>query len=110
MRKVLALGAAVLFIGSVGVAGAQERLPQSSIRIRIRRRSRGWRCLWEFGSYVRPLIGPHSSIGLAKPKPCLVAFSRSIYPVTNSSGNGRQLARRRPCGDRSHVLVDPLYG
>ena len=29
MRKVLALGAAVLFIGSVGVAGAQERLPQS---------------------------------------------------------------------------------
>lgn len=30
MRKVLALGAAVLFIGSVGVAGAQERLPQSS--------------------------------------------------------------------------------
>jgi hypothetical protein len=30
MRNVLALGAAVLFIGSVGVAGAQERLPQSS--------------------------------------------------------------------------------
>ena len=30
MRKVLALGAAVLFISSVGVAGAQERLPQSS--------------------------------------------------------------------------------
>ncbi|MDP9132618.1 MAG: hypothetical protein M3M98_05730 [Nitrospirota bacterium] len=30
MRNVLALGAAVLFISSVGVAGAQERLPQSS--------------------------------------------------------------------------------
>jgi hypothetical protein len=30
MRNVLALGAAVLFVGSVGVAGAQERLPQSS--------------------------------------------------------------------------------
>ncbi len=30
MRKVLALGAVVLFIGSVSVAGAQERLPQSS--------------------------------------------------------------------------------
>ena len=30
MRNVLALGAAVLFIGSVGVVGAQERLPQSS--------------------------------------------------------------------------------
>ena len=30
MRKVLALGAAVLFMGSVGVAVAQERLPQSS--------------------------------------------------------------------------------
>jgi len=30
MRNVLALGAAVLFVSSVGVAGAQERLPQSS--------------------------------------------------------------------------------
>ena len=30
MRNVLALGAVVLFIGSVSVAGAQERLPQSS--------------------------------------------------------------------------------
>ena len=30
MRNVLALGAAVLFLGSVSVAGAQERLPQSS--------------------------------------------------------------------------------
>ncbi|GMV50466.1 hypothetical protein FBQ96_01180 [Nitrospirales bacterium NOB] len=30
MRNVLALGAAVLLVGSVGVAGAQERLPQSS--------------------------------------------------------------------------------
>lgn len=30
MRKVLALGAAVLLVSSVGVAGAQERLPQSS--------------------------------------------------------------------------------
>ena len=30
MRNVLALGAAVLFSSSVGVAGAQERLPQSS--------------------------------------------------------------------------------
>ncbi len=29
MRNVLALGAVVLFIGSVSVAGAQERLPQS---------------------------------------------------------------------------------
>lgn len=30
MRKVVALGAAVLFVGSVGVAAAQERLQQSS--------------------------------------------------------------------------------
>ena len=30
MRKVLALGAAILFVGSVGVAVAQERLQQSS--------------------------------------------------------------------------------
>jgi len=29
MRKVLALGATILFVGSVGVAGAQERLQQS---------------------------------------------------------------------------------
>src|SRR5512140_1392089 len=30
MRKVLALGATILFVGSVGVAVAQERLQQSS--------------------------------------------------------------------------------
>ena len=80
MRKVLALGAAVLFIGSVGVAGAQERLPQSSPGPDLASEP-AWETSLGVRAARRPSIGPHLSIGSAKQKRFMVAFSRSIYPA-----------------------------
>ena len=43
MRKVLALGAAILFVGAAGMSIAQERLQIEPIRNGCGRRS--WRCV-----------------------------------------------------------------
>ena len=104
MRNVLALGAAVLFIGSVGVAGAQERLPQSSSGSGF---GVGAGVGDRLGTRVayRRLIGAHSLIGSVRLKPCMaVARNRCTRPQ-DAPGDRGQLTRRRPCRYRGDVSL-----
>ena len=78
MRKVLALGAAILFVGSVSVAVAQERLQSNQSGMGV---GEGVGDVSGNSTRVNVFDRTSSSIGCRRRKPCMAVCWASIFPA-----------------------------